>query len=112
MLTVTVMTDEPLVEAGLRALLNQDAEFQVMSVCANPADMIRTAATIQPDIMLCAARPDTDLAIPDLRMSSPRSVIVILARAITPEFARDAMELGVRGFVSSTEGPEIVRECL
>jgi DNA-binding NarL/FixJ family response regulator len=112
MFTVIVLSDEPLVQSGLKALLSQDSEFEVARVCSTPAEVIHAAAALQPDIILCAARPDTDLAIPDLRMASPRSAIVVLGREITPEFARDAMDLGVRGFVNSTEGPEVVRECL
>jgi DNA-binding NarL/FixJ family response regulator len=112
MLNVTVMTDEPLMEAGLRCLFKDGSEFFLNSVCQTAAEIIRSVAETSPELILCGLRPDTDLALADLRRASPRSVIVVFGREITPEFTRDAMEMGVRGFVSSTESSDRLKECL
>ncbi|HWZ31296.1 MAG TPA: response regulator transcription factor [Bryobacteraceae bacterium] len=106
------MTDEPLLEAGLRVLLGEGSEFELVSVSQTPSEILQAAAKLQPELVLCALRADTDLALPELRRASARSVIVVLGRDITPEFTREAMEMGVRGFVSSTEGLDVLRECL
>ena len=112
MLTVVVITDEPLVEAGLRSVLDQNLDFQVKCVCENTSQLLLAAAEHGPDLILCALRPEVELALVDLRYASPRSAIVLLARDFSPEFAHQALELDIRGFISTTADPAALVECL
>jgi len=111
-LTVIAITDEPLLEAGIRSILSLGSDFELLSICQKPAELIRTASERKPDLLLCALHPGTDLNFADLRFASPRSVIVVLSRDISPDFAHHALEIGVRGFISSTVTPEMLSECL
>ena len=111
MQTVIVITDEPLIEAGIRATLGQTAGFELLAVYPNVTEFTqRTEA--RASVILCSLHPETDLALSDLRHASPRSAIAILGREISPEFAHQALECGVRGFISTLAGPELLIECL
>lgn len=112
MLTVIVITDEPLMEAGIRSLLNEASEMELVCVCRNMADLATAASEFRPDVIFCAVRGDSDIALPDLRHASPRSAIVLLGREFSPEFAHQALEMGIRGFISSTASGDALRDCL
>src|SRR5579863_4557685 len=112
MFTVILLSDEPLVEAGVRSVLAAGAEFDVIRCCKTPAEMIRAAAELHPNVLLCGLRQETEHLLGDIRFSSPRSVVVVFNREISAEFAHHALELGVRGFIKSTTTTEELMECL
>jgi len=111
-LTVIAITDEPLIEAGLRSILGQSTEFELTGVCSNTAQLAGAARGNNPDLIVCAVGPESEPAVADVRATSPRSIIIVLARDFTPEFAHHALELGVRGFISTTAGAPALTECL
>lgn len=111
--TILVFTDEPLMEAGLRALISENSGFRLIGCHRRASDMIREAAQRAPGLLLCALGPDFDLSLAgSLRTAAPHAAVVVLYRELPPEIAHQAMELGVRGFVSSISAPEVLLECL
>jgi DNA-binding NarL/FixJ family response regulator len=112
LLTVIGSVEEPLLEAGIRWILGQRPEFELLPFCRTLRDLVRSVAERKPDVVLCAFRPETDLPIADLRFASPRSAIVALAREIDLEFAHQCIEMGVRGLMDSTVGADTLAECL
>lgn len=113
MKTVLVSTDEPLVEIGINALLGSDPDFNLLAVCKSHQDLLAAAQLLQPDAIVCGLSHETDLrSIRELQTFSPGSAIVLWAREISAEMAHQAVEQGVRGFVSTTATPDHFRECL
>jgi DNA-binding NarL/FixJ family response regulator len=113
MLTVIVITDEPLIEAGLRSLLGHDSdEFELVGFCRTAAEIRRACLPSNPDILLCALREAHDVLLAELREASPRSSVVVLGREFSPEYAHQALDMGIRGLVSSSAGMETLRDCL
>ena len=110
MLTVIIISDEPLVEAGLKSVLCQDPDFELICVCENVAHFLRLQSC-EADLIVSVLRPDTELGIADLRYRSPRSSIILLARNFSPEFAHQALNMGVRGFLSTCAPPELIVDC-
>jgi two-component system nitrate/nitrite response regulator NarL len=112
-LTLLIVSDEPLIEAGLRSIFHESLEFNLASISENPSELASAVAGHDPDVILCVMRQESELDLTDLRYCSPRSAIVVLAREFTPEFAHQALDLGgVRGFLSTTAGADQIRECV
>jgi two-component system nitrate/nitrite response regulator NarL len=113
MLTVLVSTDEPMVEIGVKALLRADPEFNLLEVSRSHAEALQAARQYQPDVVVCGFSRETDLGgIRELQAVAPSTAIVLWAREVATEMAHQAVELGVRGFLSTTASPEHFRECL
>lgn len=112
MLTVIVITDEPLVEAGLQAVLRDSPEFQFLGSCRTAAELSRAAAQVIPNVVLFASRADEHASFMDFRAASPRSAIAVMGREFSPEYAHQALGMGIRGLVSSTADPEILKDCI
>lgn len=111
MLTITVVTDEPLVEGGLRCLLADGQDFRLLG-CFKNAGELSENLQVPPDVLLCALRGEQDVSFSDLRAASPRSAVVILRRDFSAEYAHQALQMGIRGLVSSTASLELLRDCL
>ena len=112
MLTVIVISDEPLVEVGFRSVVRQDPELEMMCVCESVAQFVRLDPVCEPDLIVSVLRPDAELGIADLRHRSPRSSIILLARDFSPEFAHQALSMGVRGFLSAFAPADQIADCL
>src|SRR5579862_9411829 len=111
MLTVLVSTDEPLVELGVRTLLRLDPEFNLVAVSKGHTEALQAARQYQPDVVVCGLSRETELGgIRELQAVAPASAIVLWAREVSTEWAHQAVELGVRGFLSTTASPEHFRE--
>lgn len=112
MLTVTVICDEPLLEAGLKSILDASQNFEVLSFHEGTAEVMSSIAEASPEVILYVLRPDLDLPVADLRKASPRSKIVVLARDIAPEIAHQVLQMGVRAFISTTASAESLQDCI
>jgi NarL family two-component system response regulator LiaR len=52
MIRIVLADDHPIVREGLHTLLETQPDFEVIAECANGEEALRTAAQLQPDIML------------------------------------------------------------
>src|SRR5216683_2205062 len=112
-LSVVASTDEPVVRIGLEAIFNSDPAYKLIAVCHTHADLIGTVAKHQPHLIVFSFSPDTDLAlVQELQAAAPHSAIVLWSHEFSTELAHQAVEMGVRGFVSTTATPELFKECL
>ena len=112
-LTVLVSTDEPMVEIGVKTLLGSDPEFNLLEVCRSLPELLKSAQRSQPDVAVFGLGRETELGgIRELQAVSSNSRIVLWGRDVSTEMAHQAVELGVRGFLSTTASPEHFRECL
>ena len=112
MFTVVVVSDEALIEAGLRSVLGQTQDCELTCVVHNTPQAMDLIGKCKPDVIVCLNRPDLDLPLADLRYASPRSAVIVLSREFSPEFAYQALAMGVRGFISTTAAPDLLGECL
>src|SRR5579862_7145809 len=112
-LTILLFTDEPMLELGLQTVLSSAPEFKLLGVCRNEAGLLAEAEKHQPHLIVYSAALDPALArVLGVRRLAPESAIVLCGREFTTEVAHQAMEMGVRGFLSTTSIPETIRECL
>jgi DNA-binding NarL/FixJ family response regulator len=113
MQTVIVSTDEPIVEMGLKTLLDLDPDFDLICVSRTHQEVLAAATQHQPDVIVYGLAMKIDLAvIRDVQRAAPDSALVLWAREVSTELAHQAVTLGVRGFLSTTASPEHFKECL
>ena len=112
-MSVLAFTDEPALKIGLQSVLAEALGFGVAEVCSASAQFAETAREFRPDVIVYSLALDPDLAhLDDVRRAAPESAVILWARGFSSELAHQAIELGVRGFLSTTAGPAIMVECV
>ena len=105
---ILIADDHPVFRFGLRALLNADAEMEVISEAASGEEAIEQAATLQPDIIVM------DLNMPGVNgLEATRQIIQIsphIGILIITMFDDDsifaAIQAGARGYLLKGAAPE------
>lgn len=114
MIRVLVADDQPLMRAGLKALLDARDDIEVVGEAADGAETVRLARTLVPDVALIDVRmPGTDgleatrQIAADARLSAVR--VVILTTFGLDEYLFEALQNGASGFlVKDTEPADVV----
>ena len=111
MITVLLADDQALVRAGFRALLNAQADVEVVGEAADGAEAVALARSHRPDVVLMDIRmPGTDGLVAtraitaDDRLGSVR--IVILTTFDLDEYLFEAIRAGASGFLLKDVPPE------
>jgi len=101
-LRILIVDDHGVLRAGLRALLNEETNFQVVGEAATSDDGLRAALELKPDVVLM------DLSIPGmggldltrrLREKLPAARVIILTVHEDTALLREAMTAGAVGYV-------------
>jgi two-component system response regulator NreC len=101
-ITIVIADDHEVVRSGLRALLEQEADLEVIAEAGDVRSTMAHVRARQPDLLvldLNMADGPSLPAIPDLLEASPRTAIVVLTMQSDPAFAREALRAGARGYV-------------
>ena len=85
----------------------------MVAVCPAAPQFVGAARQHRPQVIIYSLALDPDLAqLSDVRRATPESAIILWAREFSTELAHQAMELGVRGFLSTTVEPPMMLECI
>ncbi|MEU9286839.1 response regulator transcription factor [Streptomyces sp. NPDC048275] len=98
-LRVLVADDNPVVRAGLTALLGGHPDLEVVAEAANGEEALRSADRLTPDVVLLDVRmPGTDglTALPDLARIAP---VMMLTYSREPEVVAEALRRGAVGYL-------------
>jgi DNA-binding NarL/FixJ family response regulator len=98
-LRVLVADDNPVVRAGLAALLDAHPDIQVTARASNGAEALTAATRHRPDVILLDVRmPGTDglTALPSLAGLAP---VMMLTYSREPEVVAQALSLGAVGYL-------------
>ncbi|WP_435626664.1 response regulator [Candidatus Ferrigenium straubiae] len=99
---VLIVEDHTLLRAGLKALLSQDTEIEIVGEAENGRDAVRMIATTAPDLVL------TDLSMPgmngiesivDIKRRYPGVRVLVLTIHKTDEYIFEAMRAGADGYI-------------
>ncbi len=101
-ITVVLADDHNLIRAGLRGMLEAQADLRVIGEAADAAGAAKLVEDRRPDILVLdlqmpGADPRED--VPRLRQSSPGTSIVVLTMQNDPRGARDMLRAGASGYV-------------
>jgi two-component system response regulator NreC len=101
-ITVVLADDHNVIRAGLRAMLEGEADLRVIGEAADAAAAAKLVEDRRPDVLVLdlqmpGAEPRAD--VPRLREAVPGTAIVILTMQSDARMARDLMRGGAAGFV-------------
>ena len=99
---VLVADDHTLMRDGIRALVGNASDMELVAEAADGRDAIEQARRTAPDVILLdIAMPGLGglESVPILRREVPESRILILTQYEQPEYVRRFLQLGVAGYV-------------
>jgi DNA-binding NarL/FixJ family response regulator len=109
---ILLADDHAVVRDGLRAIIEREADLEVVATVANGRDAVRETQRLAPAIVLM------DIAMPELggieaaaqiRERCPQTRIIMLSMHATAEHVFHALEAGVRGYVvKESAGSEVL----
>jgi DNA-binding NarL/FixJ family response regulator len=112
-ISVLASIGEPVVQLGLKAILETDAEFELVGVVNNDTDLVRQAALHQPHVILYSLNLELGQSIiEELGCVASQSALVLWGHSFSTDLAYQAMDLKVQGMLSTTSLPETLKECL
>lgn len=100
--SIVLADDHAIVRSALRALLEAEAEFEVVAEAGEVEEAVRKVLAYKPRvIVLDLSMPggSTLAAIPRMLEASVATAIVVLTMEDEPRFAREALRAGALGFV-------------
>src|SRR5690606_32729495 len=94
--------DHAIVRAGFRALIEQEAGFEIVAECATLAETRVAVQLEHPDVLvLDLSLPGGGLAlVPELRESLPDMAILVLSMHDREPWISEALRRGVAGYVT------------
>ena len=100
MIRLLLVDDHAIVRSGVRRVLLETGEFEVVAETADAEEAVTLARRFQPDVVVLDIglkdRSGLDV-LPDIRAAGPR--VVILSMQDEPAYARQAFERGAQGYV-------------
>jgi two-component system response regulator NreC len=101
-ISIVLVDDHTVVRRALRVLLEEEPGFEVVAEAEDAEAAIRYLRGHKPDVLILdlnmPGRASLD-AIPQMRKTSPKTRIVVLTMQKESAFARQALQLGVLGYV-------------
>lgn len=101
--------------SGLRALLAQDPETEVVGEADNGRDAFRSAAALKPDLVLMdISMPGMNgiEAITEIRRRLPQVRIIVLTVHKTDEYIHEALKAGANGYVLKDASHDELRSAI
>jgi DNA-binding NarL/FixJ family response regulator len=99
---ILIIEDHTLLRAGLRALLSQGDEFEVVGEFDNGRDAVRSVGTLAPDIILMdLSMPGMNgiEAITEIKQRDPAVRILVLTIHRGEEYIQESLRAGANGYV-------------
>jgi two-component system, NarL family, response regulator NreC len=109
--SVVVVDDHAVVRSGLRLLLENQDDIEVVGEAGNAKDAIFRARALKPDVILLDVVMPGDSGIdvlPQLKRESPETKVLVLSMQDDPSYVREAFAAGASGYVLKEAADEEV----
>lgn len=108
-----LVTDQPLLAAGLNAVFERSGTFHLVAVYANATGLLNLLPVVCPELALIDVGPDFSIhSLSDLIVAAPNCRLVLLARSSTAELVYHAREAGVSAILPTSLSAERLLSCL
>lgn len=115
MITVLLADDETLIRSGLAALIGLEDDLEVVAQAGSGAEALAMARLHRPDVaVLDLQMPSPDgIAVAEvLRAELPDCAVVIVTGHGRPAHLKQALAVGVRGFLSKSVSAQVLAEVI
>ncbi|MGS2646272.1 response regulator [Streptosporangium sp. LJ11] len=114
MITILLADDQPLVRAGLRALLDVEDDLTVLGEAADGREVVRLAAELRPDVVLMDIRmPGIDgLEATRRIVAAGGAKVVVVTTFDLDEYVYEALRSGASGFLVKDAEPAELRHAV
>lgn len=102
MIRILLCDDQAIVTDGLRVILRQAGDIEVVGVAANGADAVEAVAHLHPDVVLMDLRMPVMngiLATDHIRREHPATRVLVLTTYDDDEWVFDAIRAGAAGYL-------------
>jgi len=109
--SVVVVDDHAVVRSGLRLLLENQDDIEVVGEAGNAKDAIFRARALKPDVILLDVVMPGESGIdvlPQLKKESPETKVLVLSMQDDPSYVREAFAAGASGYVLKEAADEEV----
>jgi two-component system, NarL family, response regulator NreC len=99
---ILIVDDHAVVRAGLRLLLDAEADFEPVGEAGTARDAIFQARSLKPDLILMdVGLPDQNGLdiVPTLLHEHPEAKVLVLSMQDEPQYVRQAFDVGASGYV-------------
>jgi two-component system response regulator NreC len=102
MFRLVLADDHAVLRSGLRMLLSNFADVEIVGEAATGLEAIELAKKLQPDLLILdLSMPQLNGldALPTLREVAPQTRVLVLTMHENPEYVREALQRGVAGYL-------------
>jgi len=106
---ILLADDQHMVRQGLRLLLEQEADFQVVGEAGNNLEAVNLARELKPDVIIAEAhmpKMGGVEAIRRIKTEHPQTAILILTMDEGEEYIAQLLRAGAAGYLLKTIGIE------
>lgn len=112
MTTVVLVDDHPLVRQGMRAVIDAEADIEIVGEASDGAEAVRVCVEKQPDVVLMDLKmPELDgiAAAQQIRTRSPNTAVLVLTMYDDDAMVFEAVAAGAIGYlIKGADGADIV----
>ena len=99
---ILIVEDHTLLRAGIKSLLSQDPDLEIVGEADNGRDAVRAIEMLAPDLVL------TDLSMPgmngieaitDIKRRYPKTLVLVLTVHKTDEYIHESLRAGADGYI-------------
>lgn len=113
MANLIIYTDQPMLAAGIKSLIQGDPLFKLSASCAAGPALMEHLESGYPDLALLDLTPEIKrLGLQKLQSLAPACKLILWTKSISAEFALRALDVGVRGILRKTLSVEAHLQCL
>ncbi|SEN73585.1 response regulator [Nonomuraea pusilla] len=117
MITVVLADDQPLIRAGLRALLHFESDIEVVGEAADGLRALELAATLKPDVVIMDVRmPEIDGIEATRRIAGNPALddvrVIILTTFELDEYVFQGLRAGASGFLVKDTEPAVLLQAI
>jgi two-component system, NarL family, nitrate/nitrite response regulator NarL len=109
---VVLVSNEPVLAAGLAAILAPFTAIQLELIGSFDPSLAATVGLMDPDVLLLDFDAEQFPVLLDLRNTLPKCRIILWMRGVPLEVGCQTMRLGVRGILRKTVEPDLIVKCL
>jgi two-component system response regulator NreC len=106
---VLIAEDHALFRAGLRAMLNAEADLEIVGEVQDGKEAVRMAVSLTPDLILMDLNMPGSHglgAIAEIKKRVPDMRILVITMHKTDEYIQEALRNGASGYILKESGPE------